>query len=152
MSFLGRSRPSGSLVRLENLFLTYSAFSLLAQEGLEFIRTIAKLIVLSSQSSALSSSTGSFGEIALYCATIALGGYSSHSGKIHIIQDADLSLYMWHHLWQTLAIYASGLVTPSIHLLPADLASVRTEPLMGHILGSSTSALIYQACTSKWAV
>src|SRR5882724_2490629 len=85
----------------------------------------------------------------LYCATIALGRYSSHSGKIHYIQDADLSLYMRHHLWRTLAIYPSGLVTPSIHLLPADFASVRTEPLMGHTLGSSTSAFIYQACTLK---
>ena len=34
----------------------------------------------------------------VYCATIVLGRYSSHSGKIHYIQDADLSLYMWHHL------------------------------------------------------
>ena len=55
----------------------------------------------------------------MYCATIVLGGYSSHSGKIHYIQDADLSLYMQHHLWRTLAIYASGLVTPSIHGLPS---------------------------------
>jgi len=38
--------------------------SLLAQEGCEFIRTMAKLIVLSSQLSASSSSNGSFGEIA----------------------------------------------------------------------------------------
>src|SRR5882724_1314752 len=44
----------------------------------------------------------------LYCATIALGGYSSHSGKIHYIQDGNLCLYMWHHLQQTLAnLYSS---------------------------------------------
>jgi len=55
--------------------------------------------------------------IPLYCATIVLGGYSSHSGKIHYFHDADLPLYMRHHLGQTLAFYASGLVTPSIHLL-----------------------------------
>src|SRR5882724_8058897 len=85
----------------------------------------------------------------LYCATIVLGGYSSHSGKIYYIQDADLSLYMWHHLRRTLAFYASGLVTPSIHLLPAKFASVRAEPLMGHILSSSTLALIYDICTSR---
>src|SRR5882724_11594010 len=85
----------------------------------------------------------------VYCATIALGRYSSHSGNIHIIQDANLSLYMQHHLRRTLAIYALGLVTPSIHLLLADFASVQAEPLTCHILGSSTSALIYQACTSK---
>jgi len=30
----------------------------------------------------------------LYFATIALGIYSSHSGKIHYIQDGDLCLYM----------------------------------------------------------
>jgi len=40
----------------------------------------------------------------LYCATIALGGYSSHFGKIHYIQDGNLSLYMQHHLQQTPAI------------------------------------------------
>src|SRR5882724_10311712 len=68
----------------------------------------------------------------LYCATIVLGRYSSHSGKIHYIQDANLSLYMQHHLWQTLAIYTSGLITPSIHGLLADFASVQAEPLMGH--------------------
>src|SRR5882724_1801095 len=85
----------------------------------------------------------------VYCATIVLGRYSSHSGKIHYIQDADLFLYMWHHLRQTLAFYASGLVTPSIHLLPAKFASVQAKPLTGHILGSSTSALIYQAGESK---
>jgi len=42
----------------------YGTLSPLAQEGQEFIRMIAKLIVLLSQSSASSSSTGSFGEIA----------------------------------------------------------------------------------------
>src|SRR5882724_2977127 len=51
----------------------------------------------------------------LYCATIALGGYSSHSGKIHYIQDGDLSLYMWHPLRQTLAINTPGFLTPSIY-------------------------------------
>src|SRR5882724_2014878 len=85
----------------------------------------------------------------LYCATIVLGGYSSHSGKIHYIQDADLSLYVQHHLRRTLAFYALGLVTPSIHLLPAEFASIQAEPLTGHILSSSTSAFIYQACALK---
>src|SRR5882724_951833 len=60
----------------------------------------------------------------VYGATIALGRYSSHSGKIHYIQDGDLCLYMWHHLQRTLAIYTLGLITPSIHILPADFASV----------------------------
>src|SRR5882724_11756019 len=34
-------------------------------------------------------------------------------------------------------------------LLPADFASIRAKPLAGHILGSSTAALIYHACASK---
>jgi len=60
----------------------------------------------------------------VYCATIALGRYSSHSGKIHYIQDGNLCLYMQHNLRQTLAIYTPGLVTPSIHVLLAKFASV----------------------------
>src|SRR5882724_4513114 len=51
----------------------------------------------------------------VYCGTIALGGYSSHSGKFHYIQDVNLSLYMWHYLQGTLEINTPGLVTPSIH-------------------------------------
>src|SRR5882724_2800751 len=51
----------------------------------------------------------------MYCATIALGGYSSHSGKFHYIQDVDLGLYMQHYLQRTLEINTPGLVTPSIH-------------------------------------
>src|SRR5882724_50047 len=51
----------------------------------------------------------------VYCATIALGGYSPHSGNFHYIQDVDLGLYMQHYLRRTLAINTPGLVTPSIH-------------------------------------
>ena len=86
----------------------------------------------------------------LYCATIALDGYSSHLGKIHYIQDGNLCLYMWHHLLQTLAINTPGLITPPIHFTSGWLL-LPSEPsqLVGHILSSSTSALIYHVCTSK---
>src|SRR5882724_5969436 len=71
----------------------------------------------------------------LYCATIALGGYSLHLGKIHYIQDGDLCLYMWHHLLRTLEINTLGLVIPPIHftssqlLLPSELSHSQVTSL-----------------------
>ena len=48
--------------------------------------------------------------------------------------------------WQS-TLWASSLL-PST-LLPANFASVWAEPLAGHILDSSTAALIYHACASN---
>ena len=83
----------------------------------------------------------------LYCATIALDGYSLHLGKIHYIQDGDLCQYMWHRLLWTLAINTPGLVTPPIHftsgwlLLPSELShSWVTSSAHPHQLSSITSA------------
>jgi len=60
--------------------------------------------------------------------TIALGRYSSHSGKIHIIQDADLSLYAASPSANS-GIYALG--SSLLHPLTSGwFASIWAEPLM----------------------
>jgi len=86
--------------------------------------------------------------IALYCATIVLGRYSSHSGKIHYIQDADLSYICgttFSELWQFNASGSS--LIPSTYfwpiLLPSKPSHSRSHPQLIHI------GLIYQACASK---
>jgi len=84
--------------------------------------------------------------VTLYCATIALGGYSPHL-KIHYSR-CNLCLYMRHHLWRTLAIY-----NPVSSLLPSITSSwfyfCQSQATHGSHPSAHHISLIYHTCCIK---